>query len=119
MVSKYKQSLCSKRTLKLKERATKQELIFKSKLDDLKIKYMFQKGFISGDYFAIVDFYLPKYKLCIEVDGDYHNTKDQQLRDKYRTSYLNKRGFKVHRFTNNESEHISLGNLSRVIESYA
>jgi very-short-patch-repair endonuclease len=97
-----KQQLCSTRRLKLIKNATKEELIFSKLLDDLKIRYIFQKGFIKGDYFCIVDFYLPKpYKICIEIDGLYHLTEKQILKDKNKDNYLiNYRGFKVIRFSN-------------------
>jgi very-short-patch-repair endonuclease len=35
-------------------------------------------------YNVIVDFYIPKCKLIIEVDGDYHNEQDQLGKDKSR-----------------------------------
>ena len=107
---KEKQSLCSKRQNKLKKYATTAELIFKDKLDQLEIRYLFQKGFIKGKNFCIVDFYLPKpYKICIEVDGGYHNEPEQIIRDNNRTFYLEKqRGMKVIRFTNEEAETFSL-----------
>lgn len=106
---KEKQSLCAKRRNKLIKKATGAELIFKDKLDQMKIRYMFQKGFIAGNNFCIVDFYLPKpYKLCIEIDGGYHSTEEQQIRDTNRTNYLERqRGFKVIRFTNEEAETFS------------
>jgi very-short-patch-repair endonuclease len=34
-------------------------------------------------------------KLIVEVDGDYHFTKEQILLDKERTSVLNELGYKV------------------------
>lgn len=46
----------------------------------------------------IVDFYIPYWKLIIEVDGEYH--KDQQEYDKKRDANLAKIGFKTLRFTN-------------------
>jgi very-short-patch-repair endonuclease len=118
---KEKQSSCSTRRIKLIDKATKSELIFKKKLKQLNIKFLFQKGFIQGDNFCIVDFYLPKpYRTCIEIDGGYHNTTKQQYRDKYRDKYrdiyLTKdRGFKIIRFTNEQATNISLEELERII----
>jgi very-short-patch-repair endonuclease len=114
---KEKQSSCSTRRIKLIDKATKSELIFKKKLKQLNIKFLFQKGFIQGDNFCIVDFYLPKpYRTCIEIDGGYHNTTKQQYRDKYRDIYLTKdRGFKIIRFTNEQATNISLEELERII----
>lgn len=48
----------------------------------------------------IVDFYCPKEKLIIELDGEYHNHPNSQEYDEKRTKYLNDLGFKVIRFEN-------------------
>lgn len=48
----------------------------------------------------ILDFYCPSEKLCIELDGGYHFTKQQQRYDKKRTEYLNSVGIRVIRFEN-------------------
>ena len=50
----------------------------------------------------IMDFYLPDYGICIEVDGDYHNTFEQLVKDKERTNKLALTGILVVRFTNEE-----------------
>ena len=114
-----KQSLCSIRRNKLIDNSTQSEITFKNKLDKLNIKYCYQKGFIAGDNFCIVDFYLPKpYKLCIEIDGGYHNTPIQIRRDKSRTKYLINRGFKVLRLTNREANSIPLVDLKQLIDKY-
>jgi len=58
------------------------------------------RQYIIGDY--IVDFLLPYYKLVIEVDGGYHTVEDQQGNDQFRSEMLNKMGFYVMRFTNEQ-----------------
>lgn len=40
--------------------------------------------------------------LVIEVDGEYHSTDEQKALDDLRTEYLNKIGFSVIRFTNEQ-----------------
>ena len=55
---------------------------------------------IIKDY--IVDFLMPYYKLVIEVDGGYHAERTQQEDDKLRSEVLNKLGFYVIRFTNEQ-----------------
>ena len=50
----------------------------------------------------IVDFYCPKLKLVIEVDGDSHFTEDGTLYDAQRTLILEGYGLSVIRFTNDE-----------------
>ena len=50
----------------------------------------------------ILDFYCPKLKLAIEVDGESHIDKDENIieYDKIRIKELNKIGIKVLRFWN-------------------
>jgi very-short-patch-repair endonuclease len=42
----------------------------------------------------VLDFYCPKYKLAIELDGTQHLTKDGKEYDKMRTNYLESKGYK-------------------------
>ena len=51
---------------------------------------------------CIVDFYCPKYKLVIELDGEDHFTEYGIERDKKRDEYLKSRGVNVLRFENFE-----------------
>jgi very-short-patch-repair endonuclease len=50
----------------------------------------------------IVDFYCPKLKLVIEVDGGGHYTEDGRAYDEDRTQVLEGYGLRVLRFTNTE-----------------
>jgi len=87
----------------LKQRATPSETIFRKRLDDAGIHYQFQKGFISGKFYCFVDFYLPSpKKICIEIDGGYHNTPEQQKKDFAKDQYLKGRKFKVIRIKNED-----------------
>jgi very-short-patch-repair endonuclease len=49
---------------------------------------------------VIVDFYAPKAKLVIEVDGGQHFDDDAVIRDKRRTAFLRRQGLSELRFTN-------------------
>ncbi len=66
-----------------------------------------------GDYIA--DFLNHETRLIVEVDGEYHNSAEQQVEDNIRTDYLNKHGYYVLRFTNNEV----LGDIEFVKEKIA
>lgn len=50
----------------------------------------------------IVDFYLHKAKLVIEVDGSQHMAQDQSDKDRERDEYLRGLGFTVLRFNSRE-----------------
>lgn len=78
---------------------------FRQKLIELKIKHKFQKAFFNKNFRCIVDFYITVsyLKVCIEIDGDYHNTEEQQKKDKYRSDWIiENRGCHIIRFTNNQ-----------------
>jgi very-short-patch-repair endonuclease len=90
------------------EKATETEKMFKAILKSLKIKYEFQHVIFvdhKGKFF-ILDFYLPDYNVGIELDGGYHFTHEQLLKDKERTKLiLNKiRIRKIIRFKNSSVE---------------
>lgn len=61
----------------------------------------------------IADFYCHQLKLVIEVDGDYHSSKEQVEKDKERTDILNSNGLEVLRFSNKEI----LENIDLVLKS--
>ena len=52
----------------------------------------------------IADFYCHKFKLMIELDGDYHNQEEQKQKDEVRTEVLRLNGLKIIRFKNEEVE---------------
>ena len=53
-----------------------------------------------GEY--IVDFYCPKAKLVIEIDGARHFMPEGKIADKKRDEFLRSKGITVMRFSNNE-----------------
>lgn len=99
----------------LRQSATKSELVIKDHLDKLGIKYCFQKGFIQG-FYCIVGLYIPKLKLCIEVDGDYHLDPEQIRKDKMKDDYLTKtRNFNVLRISNKMADALETEDLARIL----
>ncbi|MCR4916859.1 MAG: endonuclease domain-containing protein [Prevotella sp.] len=74
----------------------------------------FRRQHPIGDYIA--DFLCLKAKLVIEVDGGYHDKPQQQLEDQWRTEFLQSKGYKVIRFTNEEVSSQLKGVISRIKE---
>jgi len=64
----------------------------------LRVQFYRQKPI--GNY--IVDFFAPKTRLVIEVDGSQHMKKSNSKRDKDRDTYLAGLGIKVLRFNSRE-----------------
>jgi methionine--tRNA ligase/methionine--tRNA ligase beta chain len=83
------------------------------KLDSFK----FRRQHIIGTYIA--DFVCLSQKLIVEVDGLIHEIPENKLSDTKRTAELNKFGFEVLRFTNdeviNKTDHVLNSILSKLI----
>ena len=69
----------------------------------------FRRQHIIGDY--IVDFVDLATGLVVEVDGGYHTEQEQRELDAQRTGFLQRHGYTVIRFTNDEV----IGNASGVV----
>lgn len=96
---------CAQRfSSELKAKATPAEKHFLLLLDKLGIRYDFQMPVRKKDHFFVVDFYLKDYATIIEIDGEYHCSLDQQVKDSSRTTeILQKTKFaRVLRYTNGE-----------------
>ena len=73
-----------------------------------KLVWMFLRKHQMNDRFLrqysvdnyIIDFYCPKLKLAIEIDGDVHDLKRQKMHDKTRQEYLEQLGIKFLRIKN-------------------
>lgn len=65
-----------------------------------KLGVHFRRQHIINCYIA--DFVCLKHKLIVEVDGGYHMQEQQQIDDYLRTEDLERMGFRVIRFTNEE-----------------
>ncbi len=65
----------------------------------------------------IVDFYCPRARLAIEIDGGQHGWRREQLKDRKRTTALQERGVTVIRFWNNDVVDNLEGVLFRIGEA--
>ena len=65
-----------------------------------KFKPRFFRQRIIGNF--IVDFYCPKLKLIIEIDGVQHYLPETQNYENKRTEFLENSGYKILRFTNHD-----------------
>jgi len=65
----------------------------------------------------IVDFYCPKARLVVEIDGGRHYTQSGINRDKIRDAFLTKQKLKVLRFSDREVLKDPDGVVQRILES--
>ncbi len=62
--------------------------------------YQFYRQKVIGHY--IVDFYCPKARLVVELDGGQHYEETGKKKDKVRDDFLTKTGLRVIRFSDRE-----------------
>jgi very-short-patch-repair endonuclease len=67
----------------------------------------------------VLDVFCVEHQLAVEADGGVHLTPDQTARDAARTEFLQARGIKVLRFTNQEIETNLPRVLKRIVEATA
>ena len=95
----------------LRRNMTDAEALLWSKLRGKQIKCLqFYRQRIIGRYIA--DFYCPKSKLVIEIDGGQHYSKEGREKDLKRDEYMRKAGITVLRFSDRDV----LGNIDAVLE---
>ena len=97
--------LCNNPQLKtrrkeLRNNATENEMLLWGVLRKRGLGEKFVRQYSVGNY--VLDFYCPKKKLAIEVDGSQHAEEKGLTHDKKRTFFLEEYGIKVLRFWNNE-----------------
>ena len=111
----YREDL-KQRSQKLRSNVTDAERKLWSKVRLDKIKgYRFYRQKPIGNY--IVDFYCPKAKLIIELDGGQHLENRALAYDETRTSYLGSLGLKVLRFSDIDVLHNIEGVVETVIQN--
>ena len=71
-----------------------------SKLRNKQQKFRFRRQYGIGKY--IVDFYCPKLKFALEIDGVTHFEDEEIRNDLIREKFLNRFGVKIRRYTNND-----------------
>ncbi len=95
----------------LRKNMTDAERLLWSRIRRKQLKgYQFYRQRIIGDY--IVDFYCPRRRLIIEVDGCQHYGKCGMAKEKERDAYLKIAGLRIRRFSDREV----FKNLNGVLE---
>lgn len=86
--------------LYMRNNPTEAEALMWEHLNHSQLGKPFRRQHIIGDY--IVDFVCLPSKLVVEIDGGYHDDIRQKYHDELRTEDLERMGFKVVRFSNEE-----------------
>ena len=83
-----------------KQQAKAEEVLWKKLRNSKLLGFKFRRQHPIYDFIA--DFYCASCSLVVEIDGAYHEVKDQAAYDRERTFILNEINVKVIRFTNKE-----------------
>jgi len=90
----------------LRKKGTEAEKILWEELRNNNLGIKFRRQHPIGNF--VVDFYAPKYKLAIELDGSVHESNDAKEYDEMRTKVLMDMGIVLMRFWNSGIEnHLS------------
>ncbi|MGD8305746.1 MAG: endonuclease domain-containing protein [Ignavibacteria bacterium] len=95
----------NKKSEQEKRRALRRKMTYCEKIIWLHLRrkqlgYRFLRQYSVDHY--VIDFYCPKLKLAVEVDGVIHDEPDQRKYDAKRQKYLENFGIKFVRITNEE-----------------
>ena len=82
----------------LRQQEITAERILWSKIRNKQQKYKFRRQYSVGKY--ILDFYCPRVKLGIEVDGATHSTNVEIKKDIEKEKFIGRFGIKIIRFNN-------------------
>lgn len=115
--SRENQSLMVKRQKENRGEPTPAEAHIIALLDTMGEHYVFEKGIFTAHKFFLVDFYFPKpRKLCLEIDGAYHDSPAQMAKDKARDKFIRtKRKMRVSRITNEHALSLTAQQLLNII----
>ena len=99
----------------LRKNQTPEELIFWSHIKNRRFdRHKFRRQYSIGNYIA--DFYCPRLKLAVEIDGSQHYKKDNKQKDILRTEFFIDLGLNVKRYTNVDIKNNLSGVLDDLLE---
>ena len=99
---------------KLRNEAPQAERILWGKIQGSQLSNLkFRRQYGVGSF--VIDFYCPKLRLAIEVDGDSHYKDGAEVYDKKRQKYIEEHNIHFLRFTNDDI----YNNLDGVLEMIA
>jgi len=100
----------------LRNNMPKAEIILWSKLKGNQLKdYKFRRQHSIGKF--VVDFFCPKLKLVIEVDGNSHFLDKKSEQDYERQKYIESQGIRFLRFTNTDI-YQNMNDVLTTVEKY-
>ena len=100
---KCRKDWCVKNREELLKKSTSAECaLYRSFSDKLKNRSERQKSFVINNHIYFPDFYIKSKNIIIEVDGGYHNTEEQIIKDRNRDADFKSKGIETIRITNED-----------------
>lgn len=99
-----------------RNKMTKAESLFWSVAKASGLGQKCRRQYIIGRY--IVDFFFRSSLLIVELDGEYHFTKEQQEADSIRQMWLEQQGYRVLRFKNEEVLYDMENVIKKIINNF-
>ncbi|MFA6098650.1 MAG: endonuclease domain-containing protein [Patescibacteria group bacterium] len=104
-----------KRRQTLRNLAPRAEVVLWRYLKDKRLSgYKFRRQYSVGPY--VIDFYCPKIKLAIEVDGPTHFNKEARIYDRVRQEYIEQFNIRFLRFMNSDVYNNIEGVIEKILE---
>lgn len=85
-----------------RENPTPAEMLMYEKLRFRGFNFVYIYGVLTEKSFFTADFYIPKYRLIIEIDGGAHNCEAQKTKDMVKDMVYEALGYNVLRIKNSE-----------------
>lgn len=86
----------------MRDHQTPSERLMQAKLRYAGITAVFQFPVVFTDSYFVADFYLPKYGVILEIDGDCHLTEEQRRKDAQKDAAYLTHGYHVVRIRNQD-----------------
>ncbi|MBU4360723.1 DUF559 domain-containing protein [Patescibacteria group bacterium] len=84
----------------LRSSMPKGEILLWQELKNKQFEYKFRRQYSIDNY--VIDFYCPKLKLGIEIDGSTHHHDDIVDYEEQRQKYIESKGIRLERFSSQE-----------------
>lgn len=108
----------NKKAAQMKNLPTIAESVLAKKFDEASIEYEEQWIYSIEGFAGICDFYLPQFKVVVEVDGGYHLEEEQQVKDAEKDFVcLKLLHTPVLRLTNKQAMNLSIERIGAMIQT--
>jgi len=92
----------AERVRRMRNHPTASEKLMQAKLRHAGIAAIYQFPVVFTDSYFVADFYLPRYGVILEIDGDCHLSEEQRRKDQQKDSAYRTNGYHIVRIRNQD-----------------